>query len=174
MLLFLRLVFLLYTGNVSVTDRLFIIPCGEFGNKINGLQYTMIIGFQTVQLLVICIVQPIGDSFYINVTLHLTGQLKILKKRFKNFASRSDTQINHRKHFISLINRHCELAEFNQNLEDTFNLIILFQLVIVTLLLALLGIVYQTFYIEFIVNLMIFYKFLFFIKIFKCTILYCD
>ncbi|KAG5343729.1 OR2A protein, partial [Acromyrmex charruanus] len=126
-------------GNVNATDRLFIIPCGEFGNKINGLQYSMVIGFQTVQLLMICIMQSIGDSFYINVTLHLTGQLKVLKKKFKNFASKPDTQINHRKRFISLINRHCELTELHQNLEDTFNLIILFQLVIVTLLLALLG-----------------------------------
>ena len=139
--MFLRIVFLLYTGNVSATDRLFIIPCGEFGNKINGLQYSMVIGFQTVQLFMMCIGQPIEDSFYINVTLHLTGQLKVLKKKFKNFASKPDTQINHRKRFISLINRHCELTELNQNLEDTFNLIILFQLVIVTFLLALLGII---------------------------------
>ncbi|KAG5314235.1 OR9A protein, partial [Acromyrmex insinuator] len=130
-------------GNVNATDRLFIIPCGEFGNKINGLQYSMVIGFQTIQLLMICIMQPIGDSFYINVTLHLTGQLKVLKKKFKNFASKPDTQINHRKRFISLINRHCELTELHQNLEDTFNLIILFQLVIVTLLLALLVFIFS-------------------------------
>ncbi|KAG5324313.1 OR13A protein, partial [Pseudoatta argentina] len=136
--LYLLIVFLLYTGNVNATDRLFIIPCGEFGNQINGLQYSMVIGFQTVQLLMICIMQSIGDSFYINVTLHLTGQLKVLKKNFLNFASKPDTQINHRKRFISLINRHCELTELHQNLEDTFNLIILFQLVIVTFLLALL------------------------------------
>jgi len=150
--LFLRLV-LLYTGNVTATvnatDRMFIIPCGTLGNKITSLQYVILIIFQTFQLLLICTTQFITDSFYINVTLHLAGQLKVLKTKFKIFASKPDTQINYRKQFVSLVNRHCELMELNQNMEDTFNLIILFQLVIVTLLLALLGIVQQTFCIKF-------------------------
>lgn len=139
--MFLKFVLLLRAGNVSTTDRIYIIPCGKLDDKITGLQYAIIIIFQTIQLLMICTMQSVADSFYINVTLHLTGQLKVLKTKFKIFASTPDTQINHRKQFINLINRHCELMEFNQNLEDTFNLIILFQLVIVTFMIALLGIV---------------------------------
>jgi len=167
--LFLRLV-LLHTGNVNATDRMFIIPCGELGNKITGLQYAILIIFQTFQLLLICTTQFVTDSFYINVTLHLTGQLKVLKTKFKIFASKPDTQINYRKQFISLVNRHCELMELNQNLEDTFNLIILFQFVIVTLLLALLGIIQHIFYIKFESDFLEIY--IFFIKIFKYSYIF--
>ncbi|XP_071625922.1 uncharacterized protein [Temnothorax longispinosus] len=125
--------------NIGTKDRMFIVPCGELGDKITSLQYVMVIMFQTVELLMICVLQSIADSFYIGVTLHLTGQLKLLETKFKIFASKPDARINHRKQFINLVNRHCELVELNQNIEDTFYLIILFQLVIVTLVLALLG-----------------------------------
>lgn len=79
------------------------------------------------------------DCFYTNVTLHLAGQLELLKIRIKTFASKPDTIVNHRKQFAKLIERHCELMDLNHNLEKTFSLIILYQLLIVTLLLALLG-----------------------------------
>lgn len=121
-------------------DRMFIIPCGELGDKITSLQYMMILIFQSILLIMICTMQAIADSFYINVTLHLNGQLKVLKAKFKIFANKPDTQMNYRKEFSNLVNRHCELMKLNQNMEDTFNLIILFQLVTVTLLFALTGI----------------------------------
>lgn len=92
----------------------------------------MLIMFQNLQLLTLCIMQCVSDSFYINITLHLTGQLKILKAKFETFASKPDTMVNNRKHLSTLVNRHCKLAEFSQNIKDTFHLIIFFQLVLVT------------------------------------------
>lgn len=121
---------------------MFMIPCGELGDKITNLQYAMIIIFQFLLLILICNMHSITDCFYVNITLHLNGQLNVLKRKFQIFARKPDTLINCRKQFINLINRHYELMKLNQNLEDTFHLIILFQLVFVTLLLALLGIVY--------------------------------
>ncbi|KAL6262767.1 hypothetical protein P5V15_005557 [Pogonomyrmex californicus] len=125
--------------NVSTSNWTFIIPCGMLGNNITGLQYAMLITFQSFQLLLICLLQTAADSFYISIIFHLTGQLKVLKTKFEIFGSKPDTPKNYRKQLANLVNRHCELMELNQNLEDTFHLLILFQLVIITLLLALLG-----------------------------------
>ncbi|XP_072759924.1 odorant receptor 13a-like [Anoplolepis gracilipes] len=99
----------------------------------------MLIIFQIIQVATLCIMQCVEDSFYINITLHLTGQLKVLKVKFQTFASKPNSVINNKKHLCRFIDRHCKLVEFNRNLEDTFNLVILFQLVIATLLIALLG-----------------------------------
>lgn len=120
-------------------EWVFLIPSGDLSKIITGSQYLILIIFQNFQLLILCLMQCVSDSFYINITLHITGQLKILKEKFKTFASKPDNVENNRKHMSKLVNRHCKLAELNKNIEDTFHLIILFQLVIVTLLLALLG-----------------------------------
>lgn len=120
-------------------EWVFLIPSGDLSKIITGSQYLILIIFQNFQLLILCLMQCVSDSFYINITLHITGQLKILKEKFKTFASKPDNVENNRKHLSKLVNRHCKLAELNKNIEDTFHLIILFQLVIVTLLLALLG-----------------------------------
>jgi len=120
-------------------EWVFLIPSGDLSKIITGSQYLILIIFQNFQLFILCLMQCVSDSFYINITLHITGQLKILKEKFKTFASKPDNVENNRKHLSKLVNRHCKLAELNKNIEDTFHLIILFQLVIVTLLLALLG-----------------------------------
>ncbi|XP_029680252.1 uncharacterized protein LOC115245897 [Formica exsecta] len=129
--------------NISTMEWVFLIPSGDLNKKITGSQYVILIMFQALEVFTLCLMQCVLDSFYVNVTLHLTGQLKILKAKFRTFASKPDTMVNNRKHLSRLIERHCKLAELNQNIEDTFHLIILFQLVIITLLLALLGTVWQ-------------------------------
>lgn len=101
--------------------------------------YAVLVVIQSIQITLISESESIMDCFYTNVTLHLTGQLEVLKLRIRTFASKADTTENHRKQFAKLIERHIELIELNRNLEKTFNLIILYQLLIVTLLLALLG-----------------------------------
>ncbi|XP_070167581.1 odorant receptor 47a-like [Polyergus mexicanus] len=127
------------SGNISTVEWVFLIPSGDLNKKITASQYVILIVFQALEVFTLCLMQCVSDSFYVNVTLHLTGQLKILKAKFRAFASKPDTVVNNRKHLSRLIEMHCKLAELNQNIEDTFHLIILFQLVIITLLLALLG-----------------------------------
>ncbi|XP_039314324.1 odorant receptor 63a-like [Solenopsis invicta] len=128
------------SNDINTEDRAYIFPCGSFGDNMTTLQYTMFTIFQIVLLLVVCTAQSITDSFYISLTLHIAGQLKILETKFKNLSSKPDNQLYYRKQFIKLVNRHCELRDHNQNVEDTFHLVILYQLVTVTLLLALSGI----------------------------------
>lgn len=125
--------------SVNATNWVFLLPSGELGNKISGPLYAAIIVLQIFQINMIAVIQCISDSYYITVILHLAGQLRVLKTKFSTFANKPDTDVNYRKRFVGLVNRHCELIEFIQNLEDTFQLVILYQLIIVTLLLALLG-----------------------------------
>lgn len=138
--------FLSCTGNNNTIEWMFLIPSGDLNKKITGSQYAILILFQAFEVVTLCLMQCVLDSFYVNVTLHLTGQLKILKVKFKTFASKPNTVINNRKHLSILIDGYCKLAELNQNIEDTFHLIILFQLVIITLLFALLGTIWQILY----------------------------
>lgn len=95
----------------------------------------------------LCIV----DCFFFNVAAHLTGQLELLNNKFKTFANEPDTEENYRKKFVSLINRHSELMELYQNLEDSFHFLILSQIVVTTVMIALMGNVYQRFYFAFII-----------------------
>lgn len=148
--------FLSCTGNNNTIEWMFLVPSGDLNKKITGSQYAILIMFQALEVVTLCLMQCVSDSLYVNVTLHLTGQLKIFKVKFKTFASKPDTVINNRKHLSTLIDRHCKLAELNQNIEDTFHLIILFQLIVITLLLALLGtvwpILYQVYIITWLIN----------------------
>ncbi|KAF3054460.1 Odorant receptor 324 [Nylanderia fulva] len=77
--------------------------------------------------------------FFFNITMHLAGQLKVLKNTFQTFANKPNTETNYRKKFIGLINRHSKLIEFYQNLEDSFNLCTLINLMMVTIILAFIG-----------------------------------
>ncbi|XP_032680054.1 uncharacterized protein LOC116848260 [Odontomachus brunneus] len=127
-------------ANISTTDWTFVLPSGDLGKIVSSIPlYAVLIVIQSIQITLISESESIMDAFYTNVTLHLAGQLELLKIKIKKFASEPDTVVNHRKQFAKLINRHCVLMELNHNLEKTFNLIILYQLLIVTLLLALLG-----------------------------------
>lgn len=130
---------LVCTADANTTNWILLIPSGPLSNSITGSQYVIILTIQIVQTSMICSTQCIVDSFFFNVTIHLTGQLEVLKNRFQTFANKPETEANYRKKFISFINRHSELMEFYQNLEDSFNFFILIQLVTVTIMLALLG-----------------------------------
>ncbi|XP_012534857.1 uncharacterized protein LOC105835825 [Monomorium pharaonis] len=125
--------------NVNTTNWLFFIPSGSLSSSITGSQYAIILTIQIIQIAILAFILCLTDSFFFNITIHLCGQLEILKNKFGTFTNKPDTKINYRKKFISLINRHKELTELYQNLEDCFHFLILFQLVESTLLLAIIG-----------------------------------
>ncbi|KAF3054472.1 Odorant receptor 372, partial [Nylanderia fulva] len=86
-----------------------------------------------------CSVLFLENSFFFNITMHLAGQLEVLKNKFQTFVNKPNTEANYRKKFIRLINRHSKLMEFYKNLEDSFNLFILIKLVTMTIVLAFIG-----------------------------------
>lgn len=116
------------------------------GNLVTGSQYVIIFIIHLVQVFILSFMLCIVDCFFFNVAIHLTGQFEVLNNKFKTFANEPDTEANYRKKFVSLINRHSELMELYQNLEDSFHFLILSQIVVTTIMLALIGNVYQRFY----------------------------
>lgn len=131
--------FLSCVANFTTTNWIFPIPSGSLSNSITGTQYIIILALQIFQLAVMCTIQPIVDSFFFNVTMCLTGQLELIKNKFETFANEPDTKANYRKKFVELINRHGELMKYYQNLEGTFHFLVLVQLVVNTVMLAILG-----------------------------------
>lgn len=124
---------------VNTSNWVFIIPSGLLSNSITGLQFVIILAIQIIQIVIVAFKIYMADTFMYNITIHLTGQLKILKNKFKTFANKMDTELDYQKKFVNLINRFCELTELYQNLEDSFNLLILFQMVVSTVLLVFIG-----------------------------------
>lgn len=116
-----------------------LVPSGPLATSITGPQYTILLLIQIVQTSIVCSTQCIIDSFFFNITLHLAGQVELLRNKFKIFANEPDTEANCRKKFVNLVDRHGQLMEFYQNLEDTFHFLVLTQLVMVTVMLALIG-----------------------------------
>ncbi|KAL6262776.1 hypothetical protein P5V15_005566 [Pogonomyrmex californicus] len=125
--------------DANTTNWILFIPCGPLSKSINGLQFVIILVIQILQTISLCIILSIVDTFFFTMTIHLAGQLEVLRKKFTTFANEPDTEANYRKKFVSLINRHSKLTEFYQNLEDTFNFLILSQLVSTTIMIALVG-----------------------------------
>lgn len=115
------------------------IPCGHLGNVLTDSQYIIILIIQTCQSSTMCTVFLVTDSFYFGIILHLASQLEVLHIKFRTFAIKSNTQAVYRREFINLIDKHNELMKLNQNLEDSFHIIILFQLIFMTILLSLTG-----------------------------------
>ncbi|EFN63737.1 Putative odorant receptor 13a [Camponotus floridanus] len=127
------------SADANTTYWMLLVPSGPLATSITGSQYVILLIFQIVQTSLVCSTQCVIDSFFFNITLHLAGQVEVLKNKFKIFANDSNTEANYRKKFVSLVDRHGELMKFYQNLEDTFHLLILVQLVMVTIMLALIG-----------------------------------
>ncbi|TGZ32648.1 hypothetical protein DBV15_09075 [Temnothorax longispinosus] len=59
---------------------------------------------RVVQAMILSILLCIADCFFFNITIHLTGQLELLKNKFKTFANEPDSKANYRKKFVGLIN----------------------------------------------------------------------
>lgn len=118
---------------------MFLIPSGSLSNSVTGSQYAIILTIQILQTSIICFLQCTVDSFFFTLTAHLAGQLGVLKMKFKSFANEKYNVLCCRRKFIGLVNRHSELMEYYQNLEDTYHFLILSQLTIVTVMFALIG-----------------------------------
>ncbi|KAF3054473.1 Odorant receptor 348 [Nylanderia fulva] len=113
--------------DANTTNWILLISCDPLSKSITGSQYVIILAIQLVQMVIGASLLFVESSFFFNITMHLAGQLK------------PNTETNYRKKFIGLINRHSKLIEFYQNLEDSFNLCTLINLMMVTIILAFIG-----------------------------------
>ncbi|KAL0129874.1 hypothetical protein PUN28_001856 [Cardiocondyla obscurior] len=123
----------------NVTQWMFIFPIGSLSNLINRKQYTMIMTFQAVEVFIQSLILCVSDCLFFSVTMHLSGQINVLKNKIAVFAHKPDTETNYQKKFVELLNRHSELTKLYHNLEDSFNIYILIELVMNTIMLAFIG-----------------------------------
>ncbi|KAL6262770.1 hypothetical protein P5V15_005560 [Pogonomyrmex californicus] len=77
-----------------------------------------------------------NDALFLNITLHVCGQVKILKNNFLDFDVKSP-QIYDR--FNVLINRHNYLIKLSRELAEVINFVLLIEFFLITILLCVLG-----------------------------------
>ncbi|XP_070167622.1 odorant receptor 13a-like isoform X2 [Polyergus mexicanus] len=77
-----------------------------------------------------------NDALFLNITLHVCGQINILRIRFINFDVTSP-RINDR--FNTLIQRHRYLITLTRELADLISFILLMELFIISILLCIVG-----------------------------------
>lgn len=77
-----------------------------------------------------------NDAVFLNVTLHVCGQIKILKNNFLDFDDKSPHIYDR---FNTLVNRHKYLIELTKELTEMINYVLLIELFIISILLCIMG-----------------------------------
>ncbi|XP_018363118.1 PREDICTED: odorant receptor 13a-like [Trachymyrmex cornetzi] len=98
--------------------------------------YEIICIFEFIVLVLTCTCNHGNDSLFLNITLHMCGQVKILKANFVNFVV-SSPQVYDR--FNNLIRRHNYLMELAKELTESISIVLLTQLFISSILLCIMG-----------------------------------
>ncbi|XP_072760025.1 uncharacterized protein [Anoplolepis gracilipes] len=77
-----------------------------------------------------------NDALFINITLHVCGQINILRMHFFNFDATSPRIYDR---FNALIQRHCYLIMLARELADLISFVLLIELFLISLLLCIMG-----------------------------------
>ncbi|CAL7938193.1 unnamed protein product [Xylocopa violacea] len=96
--------------------------------------------FQGMQIFVNAVAHCANDGLFFSLSMHLCGQFEVLKMNLAEIEF--DKEIASRKKIELLIKRHCTLAVLINDLEQSFNLIILVQLLMSALLICVEGFVF--------------------------------
>lgn len=83
---------------------------------------------------------------FLNITLHVCGQLEILKAKFRDFDV-TRPQVYER--FITLIKRHSYLIRMARKLADTISFVLVIQLFFISIQLCIMGEYYGLYYLLF-------------------------
>ncbi|XP_018363125.1 PREDICTED: uncharacterized protein LOC108761209 [Trachymyrmex cornetzi] len=127
-------------GNETVTLWNFIIPSSCLFRGISYSTYKTLFLMQILQVSIVYIGQCANDNFFFAITMHLCGQLELLRIRFVELVEKNTDERTHYRNVLgSWVRRHYKLIILTRNIEDTFNLIILFRLTITTIVIAVSG-----------------------------------
>jgi len=80
------------------------------------------------------------DSFFFALTMHLCGQLELLKIRLVELERKMNKKNHYRSSLRSWIRRHYKLITLANNIEDSFNVSLLIRLSVITFTMAMAGI----------------------------------
>ncbi|CAL1673616.1 unnamed protein product [Lasius platythorax] len=98
--------------------------------------YKILVIIEAFAMIVMASANAGNDALFLNITLHICGQVKILRTHFVKFDV-TRPQVYDR--FNALIQRHIYLIRLARELADTINFILLIQLFFITILLCIMG-----------------------------------
>ncbi|XP_072760028.1 odorant receptor 85c-like [Anoplolepis gracilipes] len=126
-------------GNDTTILWNFVIPASCLFKEISYSTYKAILVLQILQGLLVYTAECASDSFFFAITMHLCGQLELLRIRFVEIE-RQIADRNHYRNFLRpWIRRHNKLIILAKNIEDSFNLTLLIRLSIITIVIAVSG-----------------------------------
>ncbi|KAF3420952.1 hypothetical protein E2986_13856 [Frieseomelitta varia] len=103
------------------------------------LHHICVLVLQAMHIFVNAVAHCANDGLFFSLTMHLCGQFEILKM---NFAKFEIGELGGEKKLRILVKRHCQLAVLANDLEQTFNMIVLIQLLMSALLICVDGFVF--------------------------------
>ena len=102
--------------------------------------YHIIFFIQVIQLITTCLGNCGNDVFFFGIAMHICGQFEILKEQFAAIGTgESENEKTVKIRLATLAKRHAHLVDLVGKLENTFNLIILVQLVMSAILICIMG-----------------------------------
>ncbi|XP_076759083.1 odorant receptor 4-like [Xylocopa sonorina] len=95
---------------------------------------------QGMHIFVNAVAHCANDGLFFSLTMHLCGQFEVLKMNLAEIEF--DKEIASRRKIKLLVKRHCRLAALIGDLEQSFNMVILVQLLMSALLICVEGFVF--------------------------------
>ncbi|KYN19770.1 Putative odorant receptor 22c [Trachymyrmex cornetzi] len=127
-------------GNNTEALWNFAIPSTCLFRGVSYSIYKALFLIQVLQAFILYTAECSSDCFFFVITMHLCGQLKLLRIRFIELFGKSSNERNHYRNILgSWIRRHYKLIILAKNIEDTFNLNVLLRLSITTIFIAVSG-----------------------------------
>ncbi|XP_043275198.1 uncharacterized protein [Venturia canescens] len=108
-------------------------------NNISSISYVLVYIYQVFQLVSTCAGNVGIDVYFFSISMHVCGQFELLRMKFENFGQDSDLRTCHEQ-VRTFVKRHNHLMELSNNIEDSFNVLILAQLSVNALTMSFLGI----------------------------------
>lgn len=113
----------------------FVLPSTCLYKGVSYSTYKVLFVVQIIQGSLILIAECACDSFFFSITMHLCGQLELLRRQFVEISEKRYENV-----VGPLVKRHCQLIELAKNIEDAFNINILLRLLIISVVIAASGI----------------------------------
>ncbi|XP_014487392.1 PREDICTED: odorant receptor 85b-like [Dinoponera quadriceps] len=101
--------------------------------------YKALIVIQAIQYIIIALAECTSDGFFFCITMHLCGQLELLRNRFAEIRKETNNEVHQENSLRPLIIRHQQLITLARNIENSFNMNILIRFILISVVIAMSG-----------------------------------
>ncbi|XP_011878856.1 PREDICTED: odorant receptor 2a-like [Vollenhovia emeryi] len=125
--------------NVSIQNQVagLPVPLTFLGDvQMSTSLYVLISVVQYIVLMLTCTSNCGNDTLFLGITLHICGQMEIVKIEFVNFGVKSK---NIGEDFQSLASRHCYLMEHAELLVDVISFVLIVQMLVSCVIISMVG-----------------------------------